>query len=425
MAAVDAFFVGNDLVESGLKKNENCLSEQVPLTKNSAERNSQPKLLVICSTLDLDYPYGATPAIWQLLKGLFEIGLDTIVIPYRGKSIRSPWWRCYPNPTEKEGALYAHSGLHVKNASGFRKNINDSVVPKLASIVVQNKWKRVFSKISENEKELAGVLLLGVPLNHFNSLSSFIKSKLSCPLLYYDLDAPTSLPHHGGFSFNYYQNANLAEYDAILVPSEGVCKEIMEMGAQKLFFVHFGVDPELYLPLKTKQDVGAFFFATNDSDREKSVKMMISEPSRTIDAPFLVSGIKYKSSLGRAKKIPMIQFSQWRHYAARSKINLNIPRETHASTYATSTSRPFELAAMGCCIVSAPYSGLEKWFKIGDEIFVANDTKEALELYSWLLNDDEARENASHKAREHVLREHTFKQRAQEITSILKKVSTS
>ena len=33
------------------------------------------KLLVVCSTLNLDYPYGATPAIWQLLKAFSEVGL--------------------------------------------------------------------------------------------------------------------------------------------------------------------------------------------------------------------------------------------------------------------------------------------------------------------------------------------------------------
>jgi hypothetical protein len=52
-------------------------------------RQVQKKVLVICSTLNLDYPYGATPAIWQLLKGLFEVGCDVIAIPYRGKKRES------------------------------------------------------------------------------------------------------------------------------------------------------------------------------------------------------------------------------------------------------------------------------------------------------------------------------------------------
>ena len=56
---------------------------------------------------------------------------------------------------------------------------------------------------------------------------------------------------------------------------------------------------------------------------------------------------------------------------------------------ATSTSRPFELAAMQCCIVSAPYNGLENWFEIGKEILVANNSKECIEIYQMLIDDEE------------------------------------
>jgi len=271
----------------------------------------------------------------------------------------------------------------------------------------------------KREKEIDAVMLIGVPLNQFNGLATYVKSEFCCPLVCYDLDVPTSLPKYGGFSFNYYHGADIAKYDAVIVPSEGVSDELLRLGARRLFFVHFGVDPDLYQPVKTEQDIDVFFFATNDSDREKSVSMMISVPSKKMKARFLVSGIKYNVDLGNAQMIPMLPFSLWRNYAGRSKINLNIPRERHALTYATSTSRPFELAAMECCIISSPYSGLEKWFDIGKEIFVAKDSKEAIELYQWLINDGERRKEIGLKARRRVLREHTFRHRARDILGIL------
>ena len=281
-----------------------------------------------------------------------------------------------------------------------------------------NKWRKLFSEIIKKEKEIDAVLLIGVPLNHFNGLAKYVKSEFSCPLIYYDLDVPTSLPKNGGFSFSYYLNADVAEYDAIIVPSEGVFDELAQLNAQKVFSVHFGVDPDLYLPLKMEQDIDVFFFATSDSDREKEVSMMISEPSIKMDARFLVSGIKYTTDLKSAEKIPMLPFSLWRYYAGRSKINLNITRERHASTY-TSTSRPFELAAMECCIVSHPYKGLDKWFTIGKEMFVVENVKEAIETYTWLLDDDETRRKVGSNARQRVLKEHTFRQRANDLLQIL------
>jgi spore maturation protein CgeB len=257
-----------------------------------------------------------------------------------------------------------------------------------------------------------------VPLNHFNGLAKYVKSEFSCPLIYYDLDVPTSLPEHGGFSFSYYLNADVAKYDAIIVPSEGVFDELKKLDANKVFTVHFGIDPDLYLPLCLEQDIDVFFFATSDSDREREVSMMISEPSTKMNARFLVSGIKYNTDLKKAKTIPMLPFSLWRYYACRSKINLNITREKHARTY-TSTSRPFELAAMECCIVSHQYRGLDKWFTKGKEMFVIDNITEAVEVYKWLLKDDETRRKVGMAARERVLKEHTFRQRANDLLQIL------
>ncbi|NLF78583.1 MAG: hypothetical protein GX573_23055, partial [Chloroflexi bacterium] len=51
------------------------------------------KLLVIVSSLDLTQPFSATPAWWQLFKGLYEIGAEVIATPYQGPAIEAPWWR--------------------------------------------------------------------------------------------------------------------------------------------------------------------------------------------------------------------------------------------------------------------------------------------------------------------------------------------
>ena len=72
---------------------------------------------------------------------------------------------------------------------------------------------------------------------------------------------------------------------------------------------------------------------------------------------------------------------------------------------------------MECCIVSSPYKGLDKWFKIGEEIFVANSSGEAIELYTWLLNDNDLRQKVAQKARKRVLEQHTYRQRANDIVS--------
>ncbi|MEL7672203.1 MAG: hypothetical protein AAGU78_00525, partial [Chloroflexota bacterium] len=61
------------------------------------------KLFVIVSSLDLTQPFSATPAWWQLFKGLYEIGVEVIAAPYQGPAIEAPWWRAAPNPARREG----------------------------------------------------------------------------------------------------------------------------------------------------------------------------------------------------------------------------------------------------------------------------------------------------------------------------------
>jgi hypothetical protein len=65
-----------------------------------------PKILAVASAIDLDFRYGCTPAWWQLWKGLYEVGVDLVVTPYRGRPVESPWWRVASNPTYREGESY-------------------------------------------------------------------------------------------------------------------------------------------------------------------------------------------------------------------------------------------------------------------------------------------------------------------------------
>jgi spore maturation protein CgeB len=152
------------------------------------------------------------------------------------------------------------------------------------------------------------------------------------------------------------------------------------LGAKEINIVHFGVDPDIYTPLELKQDVDFFFFGNGSKSRANNINMMITEPSRILKYKFIVSGQGFDTNLGNAMIIPPIPVVEWRRCCCRAKVNLNVVRDEHANIFATSTSRPFELAAMRCCAVSAPYKGIEKWFEVGKEILVANSAKECLEM---------------------------------------------
>src|SRR5207248_10863033 len=136
------------------------------------------------------------------------------------------------------------------------------------------------------------------------------------------------------------------------------------------------------------------------------------------DASFAVRG----SRLGQSpavKYLPYASLNKLRSYCCRSRINLLITRHAHASVYASATSRPFELAALGCAMVSNPYVGIEEWFEPGREILVVQSRQEAVEIYRQLLADASLRRELGTRARERLLREHTYAHRARQLIDLI------
>jgi spore maturation protein CgeB len=377
------------------------------------------KILILCATLDLKKPYSATPFLLQWFKAFYDEGHQLFIIPYSGKSVESDWWKSYPNPNYTKGE-FLEKIMKLSGHKPGKKNL--PFVSNLAQIFAKPALEKQIRKILKQEKEISAIINMGLPLNQLNGLAKNLKKDYSIPILFFDDDLPTSLPENGGFTFNFYKGADLSEYDSFVITSEGSKQRLMEMGANSVEFVHIGIDPNEYKPIQTKKDIDIFFFGHNGNSRKKYVDMMITEPSNFLSNNFLVGGRDYTMNLGKAKYFsPKLSFNEWRQYSCRAKINLNVVHELHAETFATSTARPFELAAMECCIVSSPYKGIEKWFEPNKEIFVVNDSKEASEIYQMLMENEDLRIKVGKAAYDRVVREHTAKHRIRQFVEIIKK----
>ncbi|MFB0562637.1 MAG: glycosyltransferase [Candidatus Lokiarchaeia archaeon] len=384
------------------------------------------KFLVLVSTIDLKYRLGCTPSWWQLLKALHEIGNEIIVIPYLGKPVESLWWRIYENPCSRESVIF-NSYLERKRKRGkapSRKSLLSPIFELFIKHYVRPKWKNHLMKILEKEKDIDVILMLNVPINHIEGIPSKIKKDFSIPIAYCDGDMPTILPEYAldrGFKFNYYEDADLSEFDAFFSNSKGVIPDLEERGAKNVHPLYWAVDPMLFTPVSVEKDIDISFFGYGSEYREEWMTKMITNPSKKMpEVNFTIGGGNFKIDLGNAKLVGDIPYSAFRNFCCRSKINLNITRWSHTNIYASSTSRPFELAAYGACIVSQPYNGIEEWFKVGKELFVVNSEEEAIENYKWLLDDGEEREKAGNRARERILKEHTFQHRAKELIKVIK-----
>jgi hypothetical protein len=388
------------------------------------------KLLILASSLDLTQPFSATPSWWQLLKGLYEVGVDVLATTYQGPAIESLWWRALPNPVQREGDLFKTVRDTFRRSSSTRpvetaaasETLVDRAQRQLAQRVIAPRWRAFLNRTLTAHPDIDAVIFLTIPLNHVVGLAKFVQDRFDKPVLYYDGDVPASLPGFAGFAtgFKIYQGADVGEYAGFISNSLGGAELLREMGAKSAHVLYYAADPDVFSPLAVKQDIDVFFYGHTREYREEWIDGMIAYASQQMpEVSFAVRG-RQLGDLGRARLLPYLSVSKLREYACRSKINLCVTRKAHASVFASSSARPFELASMGACIVSNPYLGVETWFEPGKEINVIHSREEAVERYRWLLAHDTERRAMGAAARQRVLGEHTFRHRAQQLVEIMK-----
>lgn len=389
------------------------------------------KLLVVCSSLDLRAPFSSTPAWWQLLKGLYEVGVELVVTTYHGRVPESLWWRACGNPTRLEGEAFAAIRAVVgrirsspSSPSGgaiLGPSFSNALTRRLARVWIAPRWRRHLRRVLSSEPDFDAVLMISVPPNHLRGVATAVRSEFRLPVFFYDGDVPASLPDHGGFAtgFRIYDGADLGEFDAVLCNSEGGTKNLQALGAKATHVLHYAADPEVYQPVCRPQDIDVFFYGHTTEYREEWLRAMISVPSDVLrEARFAARG-RSLGQLGRAEALPYLSFSSLRDYIARSKINLVITRQAHAAVDGSSSMRPFELAMMGACMVCSPYLGIERWFEPGKELVLVNSAEEAIDRYRFLLTHETERQAIGGAARRRALAEHTFRHRAGHLVRII------
>jgi len=392
-------------------------------------RRRPPTLLVVCSSLDLDTPFSATPAWWQLLKGLYECGATLHVTAYHGAVPATPWWTAHANPARLAGDAYAAArGALVALAGGtrsFRRDGHESwsgaAVRRLAHAVAAPRWVRHLSAILAAHEAIDAVVLISVPPNHLRGVAGELRARFDRPVLFYDGDVPASLPGHRGFAtgFRIYDGADLGEFDGVLSNSVGGQDELRALGARRTHTLYYAADPQLYAPVEIDQDIDVFFYGHSTEYRGGWLDAMICIPAAELDeARFAVRG-RSLDGLGRVEHLPYLSFSRLREYVSRSRINLAVTRETHTAVYASSTMRPFELAMTGACIVSNPCVGMEEWFEPGREIVQVASADEAVDRYRYLLSHEDERRALGAAARRRALADHTSVRRAAQLLAIL------
>ena len=394
------------------------------------------KMLALCSAIDLKIKGGCTPFYWSLFAALNRIGVDVTVMPFSGKTVQSLWWTAQDNPVRTNsliGLLSKPYSLLNKTKISSNPSLKETPAyvrstPNLKQVIVncqERKWGKLWLKSIENtltKEKYDFIVMFCPPVHIIAPYVSYLRNKYNLPILLYEADFPTYLFNSELFKTSWYATIDLSVFDGVIVNSEGVLPKLGELGVKNSFAFDFGADASALSYPSQQKDIDVSFYGYGSFKREDAIKTMITLPSKKLrNRKFVVAG-PFQIDLGCVTRLKGLNNMEMKRLCYRSKINLNITRSTFAETTSSSTARLFELAMMGACIVSNPYSGIEKWFKPNDEVLIVHDVEEALETYATLLSDDAFCANIGKKARERALRDHTYDNRALEFQEIICKV---
>jgi hypothetical protein len=390
-----------------------------------------PKILAVASAIDLDFRYGCTPAWWQLWKGLYEVGVDLLVTPYRGRPVESPWWRVAANPTYREGESYDTLRTGLARLKGDRYLRRDESHPEESALDrfsreairrwVTPRWRRHLERIVDHERPDA-IVVFTVPMAHLRGIPDALRERFSIPIVFYDGDVPMSLPEFGGMDtgFNPYHGADPFEYDVVVSNSEGGIPRLLELGARRAESLFWGADPEFFSPQPVEKTADVFFYGYGDKFRRDWMKTLIGEPSRVAEElDFALGGLDFVGDTGRARLLGDVPFNVFARAISAARVNVNMTRRPHATVAGSSTARPFELASSGAAIVSNPHEGIDRWFEPGSELVIVESSEEAVAAYRELAADPAQAEEMGRRARERVLDEHTYAHRAKRLLELV------
>jgi glycosyltransferase involved in cell wall biosynthesis len=360
------------------------------------------------SSIDLSSVGGGIPVIWQFLKGFHDAGVEVIVITFGGTSFATPWWRSYPRP--------------FVQSKTFDFPLNHETTTRLAGFFYYRGWKKQLNKIFIIEKDIDAVLLIGAN-QVAKGIPSWIHKNFGAPTIYYETDIQNLPKYSLDHRPEKHRFLDYSDCDAIACSFEKISQELREHGLENVWTVPFGADPTIFSPMpKIEQNIDIFFSGYGELDREDWMQNMISKPSLALkNFKFVVEG-SFKIDLGNSKRIFSVSLDRYLHLCCGSKINLNVLRQQFISA-GVLNSRIFELASLGCCVVTNPCDSLKDFFELNKEVVVVNDAKDAIDKYKWLLTSEEDRTQIGKAARQHILREHTYLHRAQQLLGIFKKLS--
>lgn len=247
--------------------------------------------------------------------------------------------------------------------------------------------------------------------------------------VFWDVDAPATLatlvaaPEHP-------LRLALGELDLVLTYGGGnpVVEAYRAIGARDCVPIYNGLDQATHFPVPPvpRYTADLAFLGNRLPDREARVEQFFLEPGRRRHlARFLLGGAGWddKPMSPNVTYIGHVATVDHNAFNSTPRAVLNISRESMAETGYSPATRVFEAAGAGACIITDAWLGIEQFLEPDEEILVARDGRDVLEILDGLTA--ERAHDVGRRALSRVLGEHSYARRAEQVDEIFRHHFTS
>jgi spore maturation protein CgeB len=242
--------------------------------------------------------------------------------------------------------------------------------------------------------------------------------------IFWDVDAPATLTRLERDPSDPFR-ALVPEYDVIFTYGGGerVVRRYDAVGARRCVPIYNALDPLTHHPVVSEDRFrgGLGALVNRLPDREARVEEFFFTAVNALpDRTFVLGGAGWDDRVGPPNLRYLGHVSPADHNAFNCSplAVLNVTRDSMVENGFSPATRVFEAAGAGACLISDAWEGIEEFLAPGEEVIVCASGAEVVDALREL--DPATARAIGARARERILREHTYGHRAREVEEVLR-----
>jgi len=244
---------------------------------------------------------------------------------------------------------------------------------------------------------------------------------------FWDVDAPATLARVEDNSGDPFR-CLIPEFDFVFTYGGGppVVEHYLRLGARNCYPIYNALEPSTHHPVAKdlSLDCDLLLVANRLPDRERRVEQFFIQAAELApDLRFILGGEGWgnKRLPSNIRWIGHVGTGDHNRVNCSARMVLNLNRESMANVGFSPPTRVFEAAGAGVCLITDAWTGIDAFFDPGKEILVAGCAHEIVDLLRTITPERAAKIGRAMQQR--ALRDHTYSQRAAEVSMLLKQAA--